>query len=216
MSAIYLTGSGWFGQQAADRLTEEGHRIVGVSSPAEARKPGQRDLLALWAERNMVPWTAEKVLTPEAVPDGTDVILAAHSHAFVGARTRARARYALGYHPSLLPLHRGRDAVKWQARLRERVVGGSIYHLTNRVDGGPLAAQQHLVVPEGLSASRLWREHLAPLGLDMLAAVAADVDAGWVAIRPQNDKLATWEPSFASAPVHRPELLELEAAPSRP
>lgn len=210
MSAIYLTGSGWFGQEAAQRLTDEGHTIVGVSSPAEGRR-GHRDLLALWAERKLVPWTAESVLKPEAVPTGTDVILAAHSHAFVGVRTRARARYALGYHPSLLPLHRGRDAVKWQARLGERVVGGSIYHLTNRVDGGPLADQRHVIVPEGLTGSDLWRTYLAPLGLDMLSAVARDVDRGDVAIRPQNDKLATWEPSFGSAPVYRPELLELEA-----
>lgn len=210
MTAIFLTGSGWFGLQAAERLTDEGHTIVGVSSPSEGRKGG-RDSLALWAERTLTPWTAENVLKPEAIPNGTDVIMAAHSHAFVGVRTRARARYALGYHPSLLPLHRGRDAVKWQARLGERVVGGSIYHLTNRVDGGPLAAQRHIIVPPGLTGSDLWRTYLAPLGLDMLAQAAADVARDAVSVRPQNDKLATWEPSFGSAPVYRPELLELEA-----
>jgi methionyl-tRNA formyltransferase len=210
VTTIFLSGSGWFGQTAADHLTDEGHTIVGVCSPATGRRGG-RDLLALWAERTRTPWVERELLRPEDVPDGTDLILTAHSHAFIGARTRARARYALGYHPSLLPLHRGRDAVKWQARLNERVVGGSIYHLTNRVDGGPLAAQRHVIVPAGLTASRLWRTHLAPLGLDMLVEAAGMAGRGDVPVRPQDDRLATWEPSFDSAPVHRPELLELEA-----
>lgn len=209
MTTVYLTGSGWFGQQTAERLTGEGHRIVGVSSPAQGRRGGI-DLLRGWAERAGIPWTGDTTLREDDVPAGTDLILAAHSHAFVGVRTRARARQAVGYHPSLLPLHRGRDAVKWQARNHERVVGGSIYHLTNRVDGGPLAAQRHVVVPDGISASKLWADHLAPLGLDLISeAVAAAAGGNPLPTMPQDDKLATWEPAFSSEPLYRPELLEL-------
>ncbi len=213
MTNIYLAGSGRFGAAVAEHLTEAcGHRLVGICSPTEGRRDG-RDLLSLYAERTDTPWADVSALKPEHVPDGTDLILTAHSHAFIGRRTRARAPLALGYHPSLLPLHRGRDAVKWQARLGERVTGGTIYHLTDRVDGGPIALQRHLVVPSGLDASALWSGYLAPLGLDLIAE-AADLAHGGpdrVAIRPQDDKLATWEPSFDAAPVHRPELLELTA-----
>ena len=210
MSSIYICGSGWFGAEAAERLWSEGNNIVGVSSPAHDRRRDDRpDLLALWAERNHLPWTGRDRLRPEDVPDGTDLILAAHSHAFIGRRTRARAPYALGYHPSLLPLHRGRDAVKWQARLHERVVGGSIYHLTDRIDGGPLHRQCHVVVPEVISPGHLWSDYLAPLGLEMIIELAEAVDYGTVRTIPQDDRLATWEPSFDSAPLYRPELLEL-------
>lgn len=211
MAKVFLTGSGWFGHQAAERIAAEGHQLVGIAAPLESRRGGV-DLLAAYARRLDVPLTPAPLLRADSVPAGTDAIMAAHSHAFVGRLTRAKARHALGYHPSLLPLHRGRDAVRWQARLGERVVGGSIYHLTDRIDGGPIAAQQHLIVGGNLSASTLWRDHLAPLGLDLIARVLADVDTGRVAVLPQNDRLATWEPSFDSEPVYRPELLELGGA----
>lgn len=209
MTTVYLAGSGSFGLAAAEAIVADGHTIAGICSPAEGRRDG-RDLLALYAERTDTPWVDVQALKPEQVPDGVDVIFTAHSHAFIGRRTRARAPLALGYHPSLLPLHRGRDAVKWQARLHERVVGGTIYHLTDRVDGGPIALQKHVIVEPGLDASGLWSRHLFPLGIELVrAAVRLAAHPEKVPIRPQDDKLATWEPSFDATPVHRPELLEL-------
>jgi len=208
VTRIFLAGSGWFGRQAAERLIDRGHRIVGVAAPERGRR-GKADLLALWAIYGGAPLTVVSTLTPEAVPEGTELILTAHSHAFIGARTRARAPYAMGYHPSLLPLHRGRDAVRWQARMGERVVGGSIYHLTDRVDGGPLHDQRHVVIPPGIDHRHLWREYLSPIGLDMLAAAADAVASGDVRVIPQDDRLATWEPSFDGAPLYRPEVLQL-------
>lgn len=213
MTRIFLAGSGRFGLTVAEALTDAGHTIVGATSPTDGRRGG-RDLLAGWALRTEVPWRDVTSLSPEAVPDGTDLILAAHSHAFIGRRTRARAKAAVGYHPSVLPLHRGRDAVRWQARLNERVVGGSVYHLTDRVDGGPIAAQRTLVVPPGLKASHLWGDYLAPLGVELILEVAS-LDPASIPVRPQDDRLATWEPSFGAAPVYRPELLELPPAAGR-
>lgn len=209
MASIYLAGSGNFGLAAAERLTADGHTLVGVCSPGEGRGIHKRDLLAGWADRHDVPWVDVTTLREEHVPNDTDVIMTAHSHAFIGVRTRARAKYALGYHPSLLPLHRGRDAVRWQARLNERVVGGTIYHLTNRVDGGPVALQSHLVVPPGIKTSDLWRDHLFPLGVELISEAAKLVDASSVPVKPQDENLATWEPSFDSEPLFRPELLEI-------
>lgn len=61
-------------------------------------------------------------------------------------------------------------------------------------------------------ASALWSVHLFPLGVELVReAVALAVDPGLVPSQPQDDKLATWEPSFGAAPVYRPELLELTA-----
>lgn len=207
---VFLAGSGSFGAAAAQAIADAGHHVIGASSPDEGRRGG-RDALAAWCDRGGIARASESRLSPEAVPDGCDAIMAAHSHAFMGRLTRARAPIAVGYHPSLLPLHRGRDAVRWQARLGEPVVGGSIYHLTDRVDGGPLAAQRHLIVGAGLDASTLWARHLFPLGLEMIVDVLAMLDRdGVIPTVPQNDALATWEPSFGAEPVYRPELLEIE------
>ena len=210
MARVFLAGSGMFGSLVAQAAVDDGHQIVGVSAPESGRgREGAPDLTSLWAWRFDVPFTSQRSLRPDAIPDGTDVIVTAHSHAFIGRLTRARAAVAVGYHPSLLPLHRGRDAVRWQSRMGERVVGGTIYHLTDRVDGGPIADQRHLIVPPGLPAGELWREHLSPLGVSMVRDILHSVDAGTVAYVPQDDSLATWEPSFSAEPIYRPELLAI-------
>lgn len=208
MANIFLAGTGSFGAAVADELTTHGHKILGVAAPRESRRGGY-DPLALWAKRASVNHVNQDVLSPDSVPDGVDAILTAHSHSFIGRLTRARAPYALGYHPSLLPLHRGRAAVEWTARMGERVTGGTVYHLTDRVDGGPIALQEHVILPPGMSASAIWREHLFPLGLKMLVEAADAVDNDTVRYRPQDDRKATWEPSLDSKPLYRPELLEL-------
>jgi methionyl-tRNA formyltransferase len=213
VTRIFLAGSGLFGLQTAETLTNAGHTVVGTVSPAHGRTT-PNDLLRSWATRTNTPWADVTVLTPAHVPDSTDLILTAHSHAFIGTRTRARAPLAIGYHPSLLPLHRGRDAVKWQARLNERTVGGTLYHLTNRIDGGPIAAQEFRIIPNHTDHRTLWRNHLAPLGLHMIENLANVIRThGPEAIprHPQDDTLATWEPAITGEPLHRPELLELPA-----
>lgn len=208
MARIYLAGSGAFGATCAQHLTYNGHTILGVAAPEEGRN-GRGEALTNWAMTKHLPRTANTLLRADDIPDGTDLILTAHSHAFIGKKTRARARYALGYHPSLLPLHRGRSAVEWVARMNERVTGGTIYHLTDNVDGGPIAAQRHVILPPNLTASEIWREYLFPLGVEMVTAAANTVDTGNVPYQPQDEKKATWEPSTDSPPLYRPELPEL-------
>ena len=65
------------------------------------------------------------------------MIVAAHAHAFIVTEACAKVkRAAIGYHPSLLPRHRGIAAVEWTIRCRDPIAGGSIYHLTNGLDEG--------------------------------------------------------------------------------
>ncbi|MCF3119181.1 methionyl-tRNA formyltransferase [Streptomyces arenae] len=216
---IYISGQGAFAVQVAEALLDEGHKIVGAAAP-RLRK-GQTDesnamswdRLRGWAFPRDIPWTDSAELRAMHIPDGVDIIVAAHSHAFLGRHTRARASVAtIGYHPSLLPLHRGRDAIRWTIRDGDKVTGGSVYHLTERTDGGPLAAQEHLFVPPGSTAQSLWRDHLAPLGVRLLLKVVADLAADRRIEVPQDEKLATWEPAMDSQPLFKPELIALPGA----
>jgi methionyl-tRNA formyltransferase len=213
---VYLSGQGGFAVTVANALLERGHTIVGVASPATRRgktddaDPLSWDRLRAWAYPRRIAWTEARELRAHHIPDDTDVILAAHSHAFLGRATRARAKIAaIGYHPSLLPLHRGRDAVRWTIRDRDRVTGGSVYHLTDNTDAGPLAAQEHLLVPADATVDTLWRDHLAPLGVTLILRVLDDLTAGRRVEVPQDEAAATWEPSFDTAPLFKPELPQL-------
>ncbi|MFE7591958.1 formyltransferase family protein [Kitasatospora sp. NPDC057512] len=213
---IYMSGQGAFAVQVAEALLDKGHKIVGAAAPRLRKGRTDEgdamswDRLRAWAFPRDIPWTDSLELRAMHIPDGVDVILAAHSHAFLGRRTRARAGVAtIGYHPSLLPLHRGRDAIRWTIRDGDKVTGGSVYHLTERTDGGPLAAQEHLLVPPGSTAQSLWRDHLAPLGVRLLLKVVDDLAADRRIEVPQDEKLATWEPAMDTQPLFKPELIAL-------
>lgn len=221
---VYVTGQKAFGAAVAEAVIEAGYDLVGAASPAfsgvhapltlalgDQTLPGDR--LRRVAEAAGVPWIEAARFTAQSVPTDTDVIVAAHSHAFVSRKARARARVAsIGYHPSLLPLHRGRDAVRWTVRDGDRITGGSVYHLTDTVDGGPIAAQDWRFVPPGSTAESLWRDVLFPLGLDLVRAALADLATGLVVCVPQDERLATWEPSWERPRLHRPELPALPGA----
>ncbi|MFE7528976.1 formyltransferase family protein [Kitasatospora sp. NPDC057542] len=213
---IYMSGQGAFAVQVAEALLDKGHKIAGAAAPRLRKGKSDEsdamswDRLRAWAFPRDIPWTDSAELRAMHIPDGVDVIVAAHSHAFLGRQTRARAGIAtIGYHPSLLPLHRGRDAIRWTIRDGDKVTGGSVYHLTERTDGGPLAAQEHLFVPPGSTAQSLWRDHLAPLGVRLLLKVVDDLAADRRIEVPQDEKLATWEPAMDTQPLFKPELIAL-------
>ena len=196
---IYLCGQKFFGAEVFAALLQDGHDIVGVSAPAEDSRGGA-DRLRAQAEAAGVPWMKSGLLKPETMPGGVDLIVAAHSHDFIDEATRNRTRYgAIGYHPSLLPLHRGKDAVQWTIHLGDKVTGGSVYWLSNVMDGGEIAAQEHVFVLPGDTAEEIWRRDLAPLGLKLLRQACRDVAAGVIVKRVQNESIATSEPSFKKA-----------------
>lgn len=206
---ILLTGQKWFGAEVFRALRElPGVSIACVCAPCGQGRP---DRLHAQAELRGVPIIPAGTLRAETMPDGIDLIVAAHSHDFIGERTRMRARWGgVGYHPSLLPLHRGRDAVRWAIRMRERVTGGSVYRLSNRMDGGEVLAQQHAFIRPDDTAETLWQRELAPTGVRLLAEVVGRFAAsGYQPGTAQDEALATWEPSIDRPPAHRPDLLLL-------
>lgn len=205
---ILLSGQKWFGRQVLDLVLDLGHSVVLVSAPTGT--PERPDRLRTRAEHLGLPVLPAGTLTHRTMPDGVDLILCAHSHDFIGRRTRAKARLgALGYHPSLLPLHRGRDAVRWAIQQRDRVTGGTVFWLTDTVDGGPIAAQRHVLIRPDDTPDTLWRRDLAPLGLRLFRQVLTDLGRGVMVRVPQDHVLATWEPAFDAPPLHRPDLPEL-------
>jgi methionyl-tRNA formyltransferase len=212
MINVFLCGQKHFGASVLSAIAGQ-YKVLGVSSPAFAghsATDGSQifDRVRATAERLGIPWQA--TVRAESLPPGTDLIVAAHSHDFIGRRTRAQAKFgAIGYHPSLLPLHRGRDAVRWAVHAGDRVTGGSVYWLTDHVDGGPIAAQEHLLLRPGDTAETLWRERLAPLGVRLLLKALGDINRGLAVMVPQDEACATWEPSFERAPLYRPELPQL-------
>ncbi|WP_027583772.1 formyltransferase family protein [Bradyrhizobium sp. Ai1a-2] len=142
-----------------------------------------------------------KLVVASEIAPNTDLIVTAHSHARVSKEALAAAKLGgIGYHPSLLPRHRGMAAVEWTIKEGDPIAGGSIYHLADRMDAGAVAAQDWVFVKKGETARELWERALAPLGLRLLAEVIDYGRAhGSLPAKPQDEQFATKAPSLSDA-----------------
>ena len=147
----------------------------------------------MWPEEGL---DDPKLVPADAIAEGTDLIVAAHSHARVSNEALARSRLGgIGFHPSLLPRHRGIAAVEWTIREADSIAGGSIYHLADRMDAGAIAAQDWCFVKKGETARELWERALAPMGLSLMARVIRHAkEHGTIPAQPQDEQFATQAP----------------------
>ena len=189
---VMIVGQKWLAAELLRLCLARGDDVAAVSAPR------MDDRLAALATAEGIPvCQVPKRLTGEWVPAGVDVLLCANAHVFVTAEARGKARLgALGYHPSLLPRHRGRDAVRWALHMGDVVTGGTVYWLDDGADTGPIAAQDWCWVEPGDTPESLWRRVLGPMGLRLFDQVLAALDTGAVPSASQDTRMATWEPSF--------------------
>jgi methionyl-tRNA formyltransferase len=199
MLTLCLVGSRWFGASVFEALRREsGVQIAQVVAIAAD------DRLALAAAAAGVPvhvLANPKVVPAEAVPDGCGLIVAAHTHARVSNEALARSKLGgVGYHPSLLPRHRGIAAVEWTLLEGDPIAGGSVYHLADGWDAGAVAAQDWCFVARDDTARTLWERELAPMGLRLLAQVARQArDSGALPSKTQDSRFATRAPMLRKA-----------------
>jgi methionyl-tRNA formyltransferase len=189
-----LVGSRYFGASVLEALHEQRvARFTRVVVPAADDRLATA-ARALGLELHVL--ANPKIVPGEAIPADTELILAAHTHARVSNEALARSRLGgIGYHPSLLPRHRGIAAVEWTILEGDAVAGGSIYHLADGWDAGAVAAQDWCFVAKGESARELWERALAPMGLELLARVVRHAKQhGAVPAYPQNQSFATRAP----------------------
>jgi methionyl-tRNA formyltransferase len=187
---ITLVGSRHFGVTTFDMLRDHAVEIVSVVV-ADAE-----DRLAAAAHAAGIEVTVQanpKLVVASEIAENTDLIVTAHSHARVSRGALAAAKLGgIGYHPSLLPRHRGLAAVEWTIR-----EGGTVYHLADRMDAGAIATQEWCFVRKGETARELWERALAPLGQKLLGEVIDYAKThNALPAKPQDEQFATRAPSL--------------------
>ena len=193
---ITLVGSRHFGVTTFDTLRQHGAQIVRV---VVAQADDRLAAAARAAGIEVTVQASPKLVGPQEIADGTDLIVTAHSHARVSKEALAAAKLGgIGYHPSLLPRHRGIAAVEWTIREGDPIAGGTVYHLADRMDAGAIAAQEWCFVRKGETARELWERVLAPLGQKLLGEVIdyAKTQQSLPA-KPQDEQFATNAPSLS-------------------
>ena len=218
-----LVGSRFFGATVLEALRQEG-----IAEFTRVVVPAADDRLALAARAaglDVHVMANPKIVPGAAIPEGTDLILAAHTHARVSNDALGRSRLGgVGYHPSLLPRHRGIAAVEWTILEGDAVAGGSVYHLADGWDAGAVAAQDWCFVAKGETARELWERALAPMGLALLGQVVRHASVhGEVPARTQDQRFATKAPMIRrsvvlteDAPLTTTSLIATVMGPDRP
>lgn len=161
---VMIVGQKWLAEQLLARCLKKPNIEVVTVSP-----PNNTDRLARLATIHQIPIVVhDKTLTANQVPTGVDIILTTHAYCFVQKKARDKARLgAVGYHPSLLPKYKGKNAIQLAFNNGDKVMGGSLYQLDDGWDTGAVLAQSSVTVDSGDTLAILWRDKLAPLGLDL-------------------------------------------------
>lgn len=130
-------------------------------------------------------------------PAEADVAIAPMLRSFLTMEQIEAPRYGtLIFHPSLLPRHRGRDAIAWAIEAGELYTGATWFWADEGVDSGPICEQEVLAIRPGIHPVSFYIKKALPSCLRMLGYILDDLDAGYVRQRPQNEKDAQMEPPF--------------------
>jgi methionyl-tRNA formyltransferase len=194
---ITLVGSRHFGVTTLEMLRQHGVEVVRV---VVADGEDRLAAAARAAGIEVVVQANPKLVVAPEIAVGSDLIVTAHSHARISKEALAAARLGgIGYHPSLLPRHRGIAAIEWTIREKDPIAGGTVYHLADRMDAGAIAAQDWCFVGRDETARQLWERALAPMGQRLLGEVIDHVrQHGTLPSKPQDEQFATKAPALAS------------------
>lgn len=139
--------------------------------------PHPDDRLVNTASENNIPYCVQdKKVDDLYIPDNTDIILCAYAHSYItkGARDKSKLG-AVGYHPSLLPLYKGKNAVQDAIASGATHTGGSLYLLDDGWDTGSIIAQEACPIPDYMSAYDLWINHLSPIGVKLFKQFLTEI-----------------------------------------
>lgn len=209
---VFISGQKYFGQEVFRLCQRLEHiEIVGVCSP-----PGDKYLTRL-AALHEIPIVYSGSLNHETMPGGVDLGITAHSFDYIGKLTRYRPRFGwIGYHPSLLPRHRGRASIEWALRMKDPITGGTVFWLNAGIDRGDIAYQEFIHIDPRLytispkeAAKILWRDNLMDMGLKLMEKALNDIGKGIVIKTPQDNRYSTFEPNTDVSDIYKPDLLML-------
>ncbi len=125
-------------------------------------------------------------------PDEADLAIAPLLQRKISDAESAKPkRGTLIFHPSLLPRHRGRDAIRRAYRNGEKFTGATWFWADAGLDTGDICEQEVVAIPDKRPRD-FYEQDVLPVCVKLLRYAIADLQAGVVRRRPQSEA-ATWE-----------------------
>lgn len=207
---VFISGQKYFGEQVLHLCNElEFIEVVGVCAPLDDK------YITKTARIFGIPVIPAGTLNGDTMLDNVDLGITAHSFDYIGKRTRYKARIGwIGYHPSLLPRHRGRSSIEWAVRMRDAITGGTVFWLNSGIDRGDIANQdicfidpKFYAIEPKKAAKILWEHELQAMGLRLMSQTLTEINQGTIKKTPQKKAFSTFEPNTDAKDVFKPDLL---------
>ena len=196
---IVVIGQAPFGEAVAKRLVEAGEEVVGVSAPATP-EGGRPDPLRAYAESQDLPVVTTRLLKKDdAYGQYLGMKPDLNVMAFVTDILAERVLFTpplgtIQYHPSLLPKHRGANAMNWAIMQGDTKTGLTIFWPDKGIDTGPVLLRKEVDIEPDDTLGSLYFDRLFPRGVDAMAESVAMVKAGNAPKIEQDHEQATYEP----------------------
>lgn len=214
---VFISGQKYFGEQVFSLCQNlDFVEIVGVCTPLDDKYIGKT------ARKFNIPVVPAGALNANTMPDNLDIGITAHSFDYIGVRTRYKPNIGwIGYHPSLLPRHRGRSSIEWAIKMRDAITGGTVFWLNAGIDRGDIAYQEICFIDPKMyamdskkAAKLLWEHELQEMGLRLIKQALTDISNGIIIKKPQRKEFSTFEPGTDVKDIFKPDLLMLEQCAS--
>lgn len=116
---------------------------------------------------------------------------------FLPMSEASKAKYGcLIFHPSLLPLYRGIDAIKWQYHYKEKTGGATWFWISDGFDEGDICEQEAIPIDLEIRPRDYYNNHIIPSARRMIRRAVTDIDMGIIRRIPQINDYATFQPRF--------------------
>ncbi len=193
---IIFFGTPEFAAKSLQALFDDGYNIVGAVTqpdrPTGRKQEIQKSAVKKFAEKKELRVIEQSEIAGLSADVG---ILFAYGEILKRSVFDLFPLGILNIHPSLLPKYRGASPVQSAILAGDKITGVTIIRLDEKMDHGPIVAQEKVEIKEGEMADKL-HERLAGIGTDLLLKILPDYIAGKIKLRQQNHEAASFCPRF--------------------
>jgi methionyl-tRNA formyltransferase len=177
---LFIIGESRFGAAFLRAAIAAGHEVVGVS--ASGRHGESDPLIAAARALGIAQLPSEPILAGQAGPIralGAELIALANVSVIVPtAVIESCVSGAICFHPSLLPRHRGRHAVKDALSAGDRFTGVTVFRPDHGADTGPILLRVRCAIAETDTAASLYHDKLLAVGVHCMLSAVAAIESG--------------------------------------
>jgi len=195
---IVVIGQQAFGEAVLKRLLEKGEQVVGVAAPATPAGSRPDPLRALADAKGIPVLSTRELKKPDVFqhyqawkPDLN--VMAFVTDILPEAVLMTPKLGTIQYHPSLLPRHRGANAMHWAVIQGETKTGLTVFWPDKGVDTGPVLLQKEVEIKPEDTLGSLYFGKLFPMGVDAMEEAVQLVKKGKTPRMPQDESKATYE-----------------------